>query len=155
MYDCELLWLGLFSFIPCEFCSQFNWIYPSVWPEVPLASKDGAEVVDIKFILSIVTASLFILSVVTALFWIFASTTESVFNLAESIVSSDGTPIERVSPRIKMKSIESPVCRLLAKVICDPEIVKLDPGFCIIEFKLQMTWFALCGANAEPPLNKL
>ena len=69
--------------------------------------------------------------------------------------SSNWPSYYKTAKGIKIKSIESPVCKLLAKVICDPEIVKLDPGFWIIEFKEQITWFALCGANATPPFNKL
>ena len=38
-------------------------------------------------------------------------------------VESEGTPMESASPRTTIKSITSPVARLLAKVIVDPEMV--------------------------------
>jgi len=54
----------------------------------------------------------------------------SLFNLAAVTVSSEGTPVFKVSPNKVIKSITSPVAKLLAKVIVEPEIVKELPGFC-------------------------
>ena len=50
--------------------------------------------------------------------------------------SSEGVPTFKVSPNKIIKSITSPVAKLLAKVIVAPEIVKELPGFCKTPFKL-------------------
>ena len=60
----------------------------------------------------------------------------SLFNEAAFTAVSEGVPVFKVSPNKVIKSITSPVAKLLAKVIVEPEIVKELPGFCSIPFKL-------------------
>ena len=56
--DLDIVWFAsAWDLNSVKFLEQFNFKYPEVTPDVPLASKLGTEPVDIKFNLSTVTLS--------------------------------------------------------------------------------------------------
>ena len=60
----------------------------------------------------------------------FAAVTALAAILAVVTPLSLGVPMSNTLPNNIIKSITSPVAKLLAKVIVEPEIVKELPGFC-------------------------
>ena len=58
-----------------------------------------------------------------------------LFVIAES-TTVVAVPTSFTLPNTKIKSMTSLEVNALAKVIVDPDIVKLDPGFCMVPFKL-------------------
>ena len=62
-------------------------------------------------------------------------------------VESDGVPKSRTFPNNVIKSITSPVAKLLAKVIVEPDTVNEPPGFCKIPLSETSMWLADSGTT--------